>query len=346
MQDMLSDVTTASRLVPRSAVGSVEELIRGATAREPFAQDDGKSGSQLERVRMDGVWFVLKHLHPDADWTMRGFGDLCCRPVRLWTSGLLDAMPAPIDHAVVAAAHGIGRNGWGGALLLEDRSDSMVPPGDDPVSLETHRHLLMQLAELAAAFWGCDDLGPGLLPLSSRYTAFNPSWLVSEADLGWPEPVPKLAQDGWRRFAGRCPPGLHATITELRRDIDPLVTALASTPWTFLHGDWKLGNLGITPEGRTVLLDWTYPGIGPVLHELGWYLALNRARLPESKEETIAALRGCLDRSGVDTDGWWDRQLDLCLLGTLVQFGWEKALGDDDELVWWCERATAGAARL
>jgi hypothetical protein len=22
-----------------------------------------------------------------------------------------------------------------------------------------------------------------------------------------------------------------------------------------------------------------------------------------------------------------------------VQFGWEKALGDDDELAWWCERA-------
>ena len=30
------------------------------------------------------------------------------------------------------------------------------------------------------------------------------------------------------------------------------------------------------------------------------------------------------------------RQLALCLLGTLVQFGWEKAFsGYDDELAWW-----------
>jgi hypothetical protein len=99
-------------------------------------------------------------------------------------------------------------------------------------------------------------------------------------------------------------------------------------------------------EGRTILLDWSYPGVGPVLHELGWYLALNRARLPETKEAAIDRLRSALERHGVDTEAWWDEQLDLCLLGTLVQFGWEKALGDDEELAWWCERATAGLRRL
>ena len=36
---------------------------------------------------------------------------------------------------------------------------------------------------------------------------------------------------------------------------------------------------------------------------------------------------------------WWDRQLALCLLGALVQFGWEKALGGyDEELAWWEDR--------
>jgi aminoglycoside phosphotransferase (APT) family kinase protein len=42
-------------------------------------------------------------------------------------------------------------------------------------------------------------------------------------------------------------------------------SASATTPTTFLHGDWKLGNLGVAP-GRTVLLDWTYPGIGPIAY--------------------------------------------------------------------------------
>ena len=99
-------------------------------------------------------------------------------------------------------------------------------------------------------------------------------------------------------------------------------------------------------DGRTVLIDWAYVGEGPACHELGWYLALNRAKLPTSKERTIEAFRRGLERHGVDTTGWWQQQLDLALLGTVVQFGWEKALGDEDELAWWCAVAERGLARL
>jgi hypothetical protein len=354
---MLSDVRELARrelvrreLVRRDAVGSIEELIAGATLREPLGGSDGKSGAQLERVVIGGEPLVLKHLHVDDDWTMRGFGDVRCRPVRLWTSGLLDLMPPEIDHATVGAAVGLGRNGWGAALLLHDVGPHLIPEGDDPIDLAAHRALLDGIAAIAAAFWGCagdpalESLG--LLPVSCRYTLLNPGWLAAEASLGWPAPVPIIASDGWERFAGRAPRMVVGAVHELQRDIGPLDRALAATPWTFLHGDWKMGNLGVRPDGRSVLLDWTYPGIGPVLHELGWYLALNRARLPESKEATIEALRACLEARGVATAGWWEVQLDLCLLGALVQFGWEKALGDEDELAWWCDRAAAGIARL
>jgi len=68
--------------------------------------------------------------------------------------------------------------------------------------------------------------------------------------------------------------------------------------------------------------------------------------LPESKEQSIDALRASLEARGIATDGWWEVQVDLCLLGALVQFGWEKALGDDAELGWWCDRAREGAAFL
>ena len=90
---------------------------------------------------------------------------------------------------------------------------------------------------------------------------------------------------------------------------------------TFLHGDWKMGNLGMHPDGRTILIDWAYPGSGPVLWDLAWYLALNCARLPMSKEATIDALRAALERHGVSTDGWFELQLDLCLLGMAACFG-------------------------
>jgi hypothetical protein len=65
-----------------------------------------------------------------------------------------------------------------------------------------------------------------------------------------------------------------------------------------------------------------------------------------SKEATAAAFRDALERHGIDTAPWWDLQLDLCLLGAVVQFGWEKALGDDAEFAWWCDAARAGARRL
>jgi hypothetical protein len=324
----------------------VDELIYGATDRRPLVAGDAKSGARLERVVIDGERFVLKHLHPDDDWTMRGFGDLGCRPVEVWSSGLLDALPSVIDHAVVGAARGFGRNGWGAVLLLRDVGPHLVPEGTAPVPLDTHRQLLDHLAELAAAFWEVDPGGlPELLSLESRYTAFGPGWLLAEEARGFPDAVPQIAQHGWARFAERVPADVGALVDDLRHDVDPLVVALRRTPHTFLHGDWKMGNLGVT-GGRTILLDWTYPGIGPVGHDLAWYLALNRDRLAEDKEASIAAVRGGLERRGVSTEGWWEQQVSLCLLGALVQFGWEKALGDDTELSWWCERGREGARWL
>lgn len=331
-------------LVPRQAASSIEELIAGATAREALDASDAKSGSALERVVIGGERYVLKHLHPDDDWTMRGFGDLACRPVLVWTSGLLDVVPPSIDHAVVGAATGLGRNGWGGALLLRDVSDHLVPAGDDPLPLAHHRQLLDHLADLATAFWEPADL-PELLSLESRWSAFGPGWMAAEGALGWPDAVPRIAADGWARFAERAPRDVVALIGDLRRDVDPLAAAARRTPQAFLHGDWKLGNVGLAGD-RTVLLDWTYPGVGPVAHDLAWYLSLNRARLPEPKEAAADALRRSLEARGVDTSGWWEVQLSVCLLGALVQFGWEKALGDDDELGWWCDRAREGASHL
>lgn len=332
----------AGPLVPRVAAASIDELLDGVTQREPLDHSDAKSGSSLERVVIDGERLVLKHLHPDHDWTMRGFGDVGCRPVAVWTSGLLDAVPPSIDHAVVGAAAGLGRNGWGGALLLRDVSTSLFPPGDDPIPMAVHRQLLDHLAELSATFWETTDALPELLSLESRWSAFGPGWLASEEGLGWPDEVPVIAARGWARLAERAPAEVLDAVTSLRADLDPLVRAARKTPQTFLHGDWKLGNLGASPDGRTVLLDWTYPGVGPIAHDLGWYLALNAARLPEAKEDAIDALAASLRAHGVPTDGWWEQQLHLCLLGTLVQFGWEKALGADEELEWWCERAREG----
>lgn len=68
--------------------GSVRELLAGATAREQLGGTDGKSGALLERVVIDGERYVVKYLGVDRDWVARASGDLGCRPLLLWRSGL------------------------------------------------------------------------------------------------------------------------------------------------------------------------------------------------------------------------------------------------------------------
>ena len=142
-------------------------------------------------------------------------------------------------------------------------------------------------------------------------------------------------------------PRAAEVVVPLVHEPGPLVAGLAATPQTLVHGNWKLDNLGTDPEGRTILLDWELPGRGAPVSDLAWYLAVNCRRLPTTKEQAIEAYRAALERHGVDTGPWWERQLGLCLVGALVQFGWEKALGGrDDELVWWEEQAVRGAGLL
>src|SRR5690606_2778904 len=148
----------------------------------------------------------------------------------------------------------------------------------------------------------------------------------------------EVAARGWPQLEERAP-DVAKLVRAIHTDPSPLVGALSATPQTFLHGDWKMGNLGEHPDGRTVLLDWAYPGAGPANYDLAWYLALNAPRLPHSKEDAIEAYRRALEHHGVDTSGWWERQLGLSLLGMTATLGWEKAIGEDGELRWWCERA-------
>ena len=169
---------------------------------------------------------------------------------------------------------------------------------------------------------------------------------TAEAAAGSPHLVPRLVAKGWPLLADVAP-AAAAVVTPLAQDPGPLVEALAATPQTFVHSNWKLDNLGTDDAERTVVLDWEQPGRGAPLSDLAWYLAINCRRLPQSKEASITAYREALEARGIDTEPWWDRQLALCLLGAMVQFGWEKALGGyDEELAWWETRSVQAAALL
>jgi hypothetical protein len=228
---------------------------------------------------------------------------------------------------------------------MRDVTPWLVPATDAPITLDQHARFLRHMAALHAEFWEC---GPefDVVPAMHRYLELSPWTATAEAAVGSAHLVPQLVAKGWPLLA-QVAPAAAAVVTPLAHDPGPLVEALAATPHTFVHSNWKLDNLGTDDAERTVLLDWEQPGCGAPLSDLAWYLAINCRRLPQAKEDSITAYRQALESCGIDTGPWWERQLALCLLGALVLFGWEKAFGGyDEELEWWETKAVRAAALL
>jgi Phosphotransferase enzyme family len=323
------------------AARSLVELLQEASSRGRWFPEDTKSGARFERLVIDGERYVLKYQDARDDWLMRATGDTGQRYARLWEQGVLAALPDVIDHAVVACdvEDGVGR------VLLRDVSAQLLVP-DGALTAAQHERFLDHMAQLHAAFWGWrDDIG--LTPMVRRYLMFSPEVARWESAIGSPALVPQFMAAGWARLPQQSR-AMSAVVFPLLRNPEPLLSALASVPHTLVHGDWKAANIGSHADGRTVLLDFgEVPGEATPIADLAWYLALNAALLPESKDDTIERYRGALERHGVDTAPWWDRALALELLGTMVQFGWEKSLGGPGpELGWWEARAVEGARRL
>jgi hypothetical protein len=321
---------------------SLEELIAGATDRAEVRTSDARSGARFERLVLQGRRCFLKVLSGDDDWIMRVTGNTSNWEFKAWQAGLYAKTPSVIDHTVL----GMALEGTGSSarlsILMTDCTADLVPPGDAVVPLAHHAGFIDHMAAMHAHFMGWHD-HLGLQDLAQRFRWFAPDNIAPELEAD-DVPVPlAVAREGWGMLPARAP-RLHELVTSVHRDAGPLAEALRTTPLTFVAGDWKFGNVGRRPDGRTVLLDWAYPGEAPPTWDFTWYLALNRARLPESKQSTIVRYRDRLEHHGVDTTGWWERQLGLSLLGMAAVIGWEKAVGDLAELQWW-ERAAADGAQ-
>jgi Phosphotransferase enzyme family len=317
------------------------ELLADAESRTPWVPDDTKSGARFEQVVIGGERFVLKYQDPRDDWLLRASGDPGLSYVRLWESGILDRLPPVIDHAVVAAAF----DGTVGMVLLRDVGDALLQ-ADAPFTPAQHARFIDHMAALHATFWAWRD-DVGLTPLERRYLMFSPGVAAAEVAGGKAGIVPQAMVEGWQRLPD-VSPAMADAVLPLLADPRPLVAGLARLPRTLVHGDWKAANLGTHPDGRTVLLDFgEAPGEASPLADLSWYLALNAALLPEPKDGVLESYRRSLEGCGVSTTAWWEDAVALELLGCMLQFGWEKALGGaGDELSWWEEWVRRGTRCL
>jgi hypothetical protein len=315
-------------------------------AEEPFP-NDGWSGASLTLLRRDDDRFVLKRDSLARDWIARATAD---GPIlrEAWFAAHGPPLPSPIRAPYL----GVGAEGGEFGMLMPDLTGVLLD-WDAPISTEALERVLEGLAALHV-YASPDVLAGGVAhwcPLRERVT------LICRQSLERPGPardaVAGRLLPGWDAFDRLAPTAARDLISSLASEPQPLLDALALLPSTLLHGDMKLANVGIEPDGAIDLVDWQMVTVAPIAVELGWFLVSNVASLPLPPDEVLERYRRV---SGEATD--WSAQVDSAILVGLLLRGWRKGYDAEagltlasgvsaaDDLEWWCSRAMDAALRL
>ena len=324
-----------------------EHGLDGAS-EEPF-EHDGWSGAGLTRLRRpsDGARFVLKRDSLARDWIARVTGDV----PELREAVLAAARPA-LPPPVRLPHLGVARDGADTALLMPDLTGTLLT-WEAPVDDDSVGRVCQALAALHATAW--HHALPASFPwtdLGSRVLLLTRSAAAAYEAEG--NPVGARFRAGWEAFDRRAPATGRRLVAALDADLEPLLAALRRLPVAGLHGDLKLGNVGLAGDGTVWLIDWQMTLVGPVAVELGWFLVCNVAGLPLAPDEVLERYRAA---AGRPADEAWARERDLAILVGLVLRGWRKGLdaeanivlptgaSADDDLAWWAAEAEAAARR-
>lgn len=180
------------------------------------------------------------------------------------------------------------------ALLIEDLAPA--PTGDQILgcSPELSRDLLRPLAQLHAAYW--NRTGEASLSWVPRFEAMR-RWFQVTYRLNWRGFV---AQYGDRL------PRICSLAEWLETHAMAVIEQLARSPYTLLHGDYRLDNmsLGSDETGRAVptVFDWQTPMRGPAGVEVAYFIAgnLETEVALGAWNDLLSFYRGELARHGIE----------------------------------------------
>jgi hypothetical protein len=328
----------ANLLATHDLAGAIEEPL----------PNDGWSGARLTRlIRHDGARFVVKRDSLALDWIARVTGDVPdLREAVLAAAGPALPNPVRLPHL------GVAREGDLVALLMPDLTDVLLR-WEHPVTETQMDHVLAALAALHGQPW--QHQLPATFPwtdLRRRVLLLTQRSAAAYEAAG--NPVGARFRQGWDAFDRHASPAARELIDALTDDPEPLFAALAALPDAGLHGDLKLGNAGLAPDGMVHFIDWQMTLVAPIAVEVGWFLVCNVAGLPLPPDAVLERYRLAARLSADDA---WAEQRDLAIVIGLVLRGWRKGLDADaglvtacgwgaaEDLAWWGREAVAAATR-
>lgn len=334
----------------------VEQGLAGVEER-PFP-NDGWSGARLTLLERDGERFVLKRTSWAIDWIARSTRDHALR------EAVLASAPGSFSPPLMSSHLGAAADGTAAAILMPDLSAWLIPwnrgdGGGTALDEATLDQALAAIAAIHTGSWvptGSAGLEWPWCPVRERLQLLSrPAAERYRAGGLW---VGQRFLEGWDAFDRRAPVAARDLVLELSTDPGPLIAALDRLPATGLHGDLKLANLALFPDGIAAAIDWQMVLHAPVALELGWFLVSNVAQLAAHPDAILERYRRSLVAAGGDALlGDWEAQRDLAILTGLVLRGWRKGLDAEagttlptgqaatDDLAWWSHEAVVAAAR-
>jgi hypothetical protein len=302
-----------------------------ALAGEPLPSA-GFSNASITRVTLGAQHFVLKRTTLARDWTACRSGDRRGREALLLAEPACAGVWEVFDCPYMAYSFEEGEI----ALLMRDLTDHLLPDTRTPLTEEQERAILGAIARMHARFWGsrapdCEWLADAEQLCDLLAPSCDPTLL--------PSPLRENVPRGWSLALSRAPQRVRDA---LRRPGGEWARDWRDLPRTLVHGDVKVANFALTPNG-VAAFDWATVGVAPCSIDLGWYLAVNASRLAGTKERVIERYRELLGFT-IDDETWRRLEEAAIIYGAKLLL-WSKALalesgraGAAEEWDWWMER--------
>jgi hypothetical protein len=335
---LISDLTTRNTL--ESLAGPISGI------HKTLFNGIGFSGSSFEKIEVDMVGakksYILKQTNLTTDWLSLRTDDRVGREAALLAESRLRNIWDSFHCPYVAYATEKVRI----ALLMNDLSAHLFPDVREPIDIKAEDAILNALASLHASFWESreikeiDWLGRPAQYLDVLRPGKRPTDLIAI-------PPPELFANitrGWE-IAGEL---LSADIKSmLYQPAEKMAAYWDGLPCTLLHGDTKIANMALMPDGSIAAFDWAFMGYGPCSIDIGWYIAVNATRLARSKEEVISTYRALLESKlqfRIDEITWL-KIAELAILAGARMMLWSKALAYNagtekgvNEWNWWLQQ--------